>query len=124
MGRDREAHRQVSNGWRNGEEDEERLGVPPVKLLLQNIAETSRDSRELAAIVVLRQPPSVQSVLVYELLGWIRGSTAAKVTQYMWAATIDAAAKVGDLTAFQRAALIGALRLHLRRGKPRRPDRS
>ena len=42
---------------------------------------------------------------------WIRGSNDRLVAKYMRAATISSEPSLGDLTGFQRAALIGVLRL-------------
>jgi hypothetical protein len=82
-----------------------------VRALLQRVAEGAQDSRELAAVVVLKMPPAMRAVPVHEFLRWIRGSNDRLVAKYMRAATIASEPSLGDLTGFQRAALIGALRL-------------
>jgi hypothetical protein len=79
--------------------------------MLQRVAESAQDSRELAAVVVLKMPPAMRTVPVHEFLCWIRGSNDRLVAKYMRAATIVSESDLGDLTGFQRAALIGALRL-------------
>ena len=82
-----------------------------VRAMLQRVAESAQDSRELAAVVVLKMPPAMRAVPVHEFLCWIRGSNDRLVAKYMRAATIASEPSLGDLTGFQRAALIGALRL-------------
>ena len=82
-----------------------------VRALLQRVAESAQDSRELAAVVVLKMPPAMRAVPVPEFLCWIRGSNDRLVAKYMRAATISSEPSLGDLTGFQRAALIGVLRL-------------
>jgi hypothetical protein len=82
-----------------------------IRALLQSIAVSAQDSRELAAIVVLRMPPPMRAVPVHEFLCWTRGGDDRLVAKYMRAATITSEPKLGDLTGFQRAALVGALRL-------------
>ena len=82
-----------------------------VRAMLQRVAESAQDSRELAAVVVLKMPPAMRVVPVREFLCWIRGSNDRLVAKYMRAATIASEPSLGDLTGFQRAALIGALRL-------------
>jgi hypothetical protein len=91
----------------------ESSGAPrrAVRAMLQRVAESAQDSRELGAVVVLRMPPAMQAVPVHEFLGWLRGSNDRTVAKYMRAATISSEPNLGDLTGFQRAALIGALRL-------------
>jgi hypothetical protein len=82
-----------------------------VRAMLQRVAESAQDSRELAAVVVLKMPPAMRAVHVREFLSWIRGSNDRLVAKYMRAATISSEPSLGDLTGFQRAALIGVLRL-------------
>ena len=82
-----------------------------VKVMLQLVAESAQDSRELAAMVVLKMPTSMQAVPVHEFLSWTRGSNDRLTARYMRAATIGADPILGGLSGFQRAALIGALRL-------------
>jgi hypothetical protein len=82
-----------------------------VKAMLQRIAESAQDSRELAAVVVLKKPPVMRAVPVHEFLCWIQGSNDRFAAKFMRAATIASERNLGDLTGFQRAALIGALRL-------------
>jgi hypothetical protein len=88
-----------------------------VKVLLgQGVADGTNDSRALAATVVYERPAELRNVDVREFLRWIRGSNDRLVGEYMRAATIRSDAKLGALGAFQRAALIGALRLRRRSG--------
>jgi hypothetical protein len=75
------------------------------------VAEGVNDARSLAASVVLEMPEGMRAVLVREFLGWMNGSDESVVQEYERAATISPGARLGELTAFQRAALIGALRL-------------
>ena len=56
-------------------------------------------------------PDGVRHVPVQEFLGWIQGSDEDLVAEYAHAAMIAGDARLGDLRPFQRAALIGALRL-------------
>lgn len=81
-----------------------------VKAMLQRVAESAQDSRELAAVVVLKMPPAMRAVPVREFLRWTRGSNDRLVAKYMLAATIGSEPNLEELTGFQRAALIGALR--------------
>ena len=101
------------SGKRASDTGIEGRGAPrtAVKALLQRLAENAQDSRELAAVVVLKMPPAMRAVPVPEFLCWIRGSNDRLVAKYMRAATIVSEPSLGDLTGFQRAALIGALRL-------------
>jgi hypothetical protein len=94
----------------NGIEDG---GVPPraVRAMLQRVAENAQDSRDLAAVVVLKMPPAMRAVPVREFLCWVRGSNDRLVATYMRAATIASEPNLADLSGFQRAALVGALRL-------------
>jgi hypothetical protein len=78
------------------------------------VTEGINDSRALAASVVFRMPNDVRSVEVREFLGWIQGSNGPLVSEYMRAATIHSDAKLGEISSFQRAALIGALRFRRR----------
>jgi hypothetical protein len=80
-------------------------------LLGQRVAEGINDSRALAASVVFAMPDGMRKVPVQEFLGWIQGSNGALVAEYEHAAMIAPDASLGDLRPFQRAALIGALRL-------------
>jgi hypothetical protein len=80
-------------------------------LLGQRVAEGINDSRALAASVVFTMPDGVRDVRVQEFLGWIQGSNEALVAEYEHAAMIARETRLGDLRPFQRAALIGALRL-------------
>jgi hypothetical protein len=83
-------------------------------LLGQRVAEGINDSRSLAATVLFRMPTDVRGVEVREFLGWIQGSNGPLVTEYIRAAMIKTDARLGELTSFQRAALIGALRFRRR----------
>jgi hypothetical protein len=86
-----------------------------VKVLLgQRVAEGVNDSRALAASVVFQMPAELCDLEVQEFLGWIQGSTDWLVNEYMRAATIPPNARLGDLVAFQRAALVGELRFRRR----------
>jgi hypothetical protein len=86
-----------------------------VKVLLgQRVAEGVNDSRALAASVVFRMPAELRDLEVQEFLGWIQGSSDWLVNEYMRAATIPQNARLGDLVAFQRAALVGELRFRRR----------
>jgi hypothetical protein len=80
-------------------------------LLGQRVAEGINDSRALAASVVFAMPDGVRNVRVQEFLGWIQGSNADLVAEYAHAAMIPRETRLGDLRPFQRAALVGALRL-------------
>ena len=102
-----EPRRRVS-GTGSGDDGAPRRAV---RALLQRVAESAQDSRELAAVVVLQMPPLLRGVPVPEFLGWIRGSNDRLVARYMRAATVVSEPTLGDLNGFQRAALIGALRL-------------
>ena len=84
-----------------------------IRALLERVAVSAQDSRELAGVVVLKMPPAVRAVSVHEFLRWIRGSNDRLVAKYMRAGTIVAEHNLGELTGFQRAALIGALRLEI-----------
>jgi hypothetical protein len=89
-----------------------------VRILLgQHVAEGVNDSRALAATVVFRGPDELHDAPVREFLGWIQGSNDWLVGEYMRAATISPNATLGELSDFQRAALIGELRF--RRQAPR-----
>jgi hypothetical protein len=72
------------------------------------------DSRALAASVLFRMPADLHDVEAREFLGWIQGSNGPLVSEYMRAATIHSDAKLGELSSFQRSALIGALRFRRR----------
>ena len=86
-----------------------------VKILLgERVSECVDDSRALAAIVVFRMPPALYDAGVREFLGWVRGSSGALVTEYMRAAMIHPDTTLGELSSFQRAALIGELRFRRR----------
>jgi hypothetical protein len=92
-----------------------RLEKSSVKLLLgQRVAEGVNDSRALAASVLFQMPDELRDLEAREFLGWIQGSNDGLVKEYMRAATIRPNARLGDLVAFQRAALIGELRLRRR----------
>jgi hypothetical protein len=80
-------------------------------LLGQHVAESINDSRALAASVVFAMPDGMRNVRVQEFLGWVQGSDEALVAAYEHAAMIAPESSLGDLRPFQRAALIGALRL-------------
>jgi hypothetical protein len=80
-------------------------------LLGQRVAEGINDSRALAASVVFAMPEGMRNVGVREFLGWIQGSNDGLVAEYEHAAMLPCEARLGDLKPFQRAALIGALRL-------------
>src|SRR5688572_8315674 len=86
-----------------------------VKILLgQRVAEGINDSRALAASVVYTMPEEVRDLQVQEFLGWIQGSNDWLVGEYMRATMIRPDARLGELNAFQRAALIGVLRCRRR----------
>jgi hypothetical protein len=86
-----------------------------VKILLgQRVAEGVNDARALAASVVFRMPAELRDLEVREFLGWIQGSNDWLVNEYMRAATIPPNATLGEMGAFQRAALIGELRFRRR----------
>jgi hypothetical protein len=86
-----------------------------VRILLgQRVSEGVDDSRALAATVVSRMPPALRDAGVREFLGWVQGSNGPLVTEYMRAATIHPETTLGELSSFQRAALIGELRFRRR----------
>jgi hypothetical protein len=86
-----------------------------VRILLgQRVSECVDDSRALAATVVFRMPPALRDAGVREFLGWIQGSNGPLVSEYMRAATIHPDARLSELSSFQRAALIGELRVRRR----------
>jgi hypothetical protein len=86
-----------------------------VRILLgERVAEGVDDSRALAASVLFRMPPELRDTAVREFLGWVRGSNDPLVNEYMRAATIHSEASLGELSSFQRAALIGELRVRRR----------
>jgi hypothetical protein len=94
-----------------------------VKILLgRRVSEGVDDSRTLAASVVFRMPPELRDAAVREFLGWIQGSNGPLVSEYMRAATIGPDATLGELSPFQRAALIGELRFRRRVARPRSAD--
>jgi hypothetical protein len=78
------------------------------------VSEGVDDSRALAASVLFRMPPELRDAEVREFLGWMRGSNGPLVSEYMRAATIGPDATLGELSSFQRAALIGELRFRRR----------
>jgi hypothetical protein len=63
---------------------------------------------------VFQGPAGLQGVEVREFLSWIRGSNDGLVNECMRAAMIRSDAKLGELSDFQRAALIGVLRFRRR----------
>jgi hypothetical protein len=79
-------------------------------LLGQGVAEDINDSSSLAATVVFKLPDGMQAVRVEEFLGLIQGNDGRLVREYQQAAMIGSGARLGELSEFQRAALIGALR--------------
>jgi hypothetical protein len=83
-------------------------------LLGQRVARGVDDSRALAASVLFRMPPELHDTAVREFLGWVQGSHGPLVSEYMRAATIRSEASLGELSCFQRAALIGELRFRRR----------
>jgi hypothetical protein len=86
-----------------------------VRILLgRRVSEGTDDSRALAASVLFRMPPELRDAGVREFLGWIQGSNRSLVTEYMRAATITSDISLGELSSFQRAALIGELRVRRR----------
>jgi hypothetical protein len=86
-----------------------------VKILLgQRVAEGINDSRSLAASIVYTMPNDVRDLQVQEFLKWIQGSNDWLVGEYMRATMIHPDTKLGDLSSFQRSALIGVLRLRRR----------
>ena len=86
-----------------------------VRILLgHRVSEGADDSRALAASVVFRMPPLLRDAGVREFLGWVQGSNGPLVSEYMRAATIEPDARLGELSSFQRAALIGELRFRRR----------
>jgi hypothetical protein len=91
------------------------LGRSNVRILLgQRVAEGVDDSRALAATVLFKMPPELRTTAVREFLGWVQGSHDPLVSEYMRAATIHPEASLGELSSFQRAALIGELRVRRR----------
>jgi hypothetical protein len=94
-----------------------------VKILLgRRVSECVEDSRTLAASVVFQMPTGLRDARVREFLGWIQGSNGPLVSEYMRAATIGPDATLGELSPFQRAALIGELRFRRRVARPRPAD--
>jgi hypothetical protein len=86
-----------------------------VKILLgQRVTEGVDDSRALAASVLYRMPPELRDAGVREFLGWVQGSNDPLISEYMRAATIHPDTRLGELSSFQRAALIGELRFRRR----------
>ena len=86
-----------------------------VRILLgQRVSEGADDSRALAASVLFRMPSGLRDTGVREFLGWVQGSNRALVSEYMRAATIPSDLRLGELSSFQRAALIGELRVRRR----------
>jgi hypothetical protein len=86
-----------------------------VRILLgQRVAEGVNDARALAASVVYAMPDEMRDVRVREFLGWIQGSTDSLVGEYMRATMIHPDARLGQLSGFQRAALVGVLRFRRR----------
>ena len=86
-----------------------------VKILLgQGVSEGVDDSRALAATVLFRMPPKLRDTAVREFLGWVQGSNGPLMIEYMRAATIHPEARLGELSSFQRSALIGELRFRRR----------
>ena len=93
------------------------LGRTSVRILLgQRVAEGVDDSRALAASVLFRMPAELHDTEVREFLGWVQGSNRPLVSEYMRAAMIRPEARLVELTSFQRAALIGELRVRRRLG--------
>jgi hypothetical protein len=91
------------------------LAKSSVKILLgQRVSEGADDSRALAATVVFRMPPDLRDAGVREFLGWVQGSNGPLVSEYMRAAMISPDSRLGELSSFQRAALIGELRFRRR----------
>jgi hypothetical protein len=91
------------------------LAKSSVKILLgQGVSEGADDSRALAATVVFRMPPDLRDAGVREFLGWVQGSNGPLVSEYMRAAMIHPDSRLGELSSFQRAALIGELRFRRR----------
>jgi hypothetical protein len=83
-----------------------------VKILLgERMAEGVSDSRALAASVVFHMPEGMGDTPVHEFLGWMQGTSPALVEEYERATMVGGNVTLGDLEPFQRAALIGALRL-------------
>ena len=58
--------------------------------------------------------PSCATQRCREFLGWVQGSNGPLMSEYMRAATIHPEARLGELSSFQRAALIGELRFRRR----------
>jgi hypothetical protein len=86
-----------------------------VRILLgQRVSDGVDDSRALAASMLYRMPPALHATGVREFLGWVQGSNGPLTSEYMRAATIPSEAKRGELSSFQRAALIGELRFRRR----------
>jgi hypothetical protein len=91
------------------------LAKSSVKILLgQGVSEGADDSRALAATVVFRMPPDLRDAGVREFLGWVQGSNGPLVSEYMRAVMIHPDSRLGELSSFQRAALIGELRFRRR----------
>jgi hypothetical protein len=110
-----EIHHMASEGLHQGGFIRGTFEKSSVKILLgQRVAEGVNDSRALAATVVYDMPVDVREFEVREFLGWIQGSNGLLVTEYLRAATIRPSARMGELSGFQRAALIGALRFRRR----------
>jgi hypothetical protein len=91
------------------------LAKSSVKILLgQGVSDSVDDSRSLAASVLFRMPPELRDTAVREFLGWVQGNNGRLMTEYMRAATIPSETRLGELSSFQRAALIGELRFRRR----------
>jgi hypothetical protein len=107
------SRRVIGNGDLTAAEPEFlRLKESSVRALLgPGVAEGIRDSHTLAATVVLKMPHRLRGVRVQEFLGWIQASDDASVSECMRAATVHSSATLGELNSFERAALIGVLRL-------------
>ena len=82
-----------------------------VRAMLQRVAESAQDSRELAAVVVLKMPPAMRAVPVHEFFAGSEEATIGWWRNTCGPPPIASEPNLGDLTGFQRAALIGALRL-------------
>jgi hypothetical protein len=86
-----------------------------VRILLgQRVSAGVDDSRSLAASVLSRMPPALRDTGVREFLGWVQGSNGPLMSEYMRAAMIRHDTRLGELSSFQRAALIGELRFRRR----------
>ncbi len=86
-----------------------------VRILLgQRVSDGVDDSRALAASVLYRMPPELRDTAVQEFLGWVQGNNGPLMSEYMRAATIPPETRLGELSSFQRAALIGELRFRRR----------